>query len=115
MDEEESSRKKKRYFRQKGSCVPNAKVGSLVSVACIVVYRGKATRNRRESCHTVMGPPCLSNGTLIQVLRDFRWGTKGDSGNSLSVCLSENALDKGAWQAIACGSKSWKDLAIKQY
>lgn len=84
-------------------------------VACIVVYRGKATRNRRESCHTVMGPPCLSNGTLIQVLRDFRWGTRGDSGNSLQCSCLKMPWTKGAWQAIACGSKSWKDLAIKQY
>ena len=37
MDEEESSRKKERYFRQKGSHVPNAKAGSLVSGG---LYRG---------------------------------------------------------------------------
>lgn len=32
------------------------------------------------------------------------------------VFLSENALDKGSLAgSIACGSKSWKDLALKQY
>ena len=76
---------------------------------------GKPQDIEESQGHTVVGSPCLSNGTLIQVLRDFQWGNRGDSGNPLQYSCLKMPWTKGAWQAIARGSKSWKDLAIKQY
>lgn len=77
--------------------MPNAKAGSLVSGGRIVVYGGKATRNRRASSWPHCdGPTLPEQWDFNSSLQRFPVGEWGRQWQFTPVFLSENALDKGS-------------------